>query len=118
MRDCPAIKTGHRGHRSACAAWVSCVSKWVLQCRPDILLWLCCRRTGFIRTIKYTDQFYAARVFTNLPAGRWTELAYTLSETIYDPTTPTAKITGIGEIHPDGQVAPPSANCSVAVHQP
>ena len=48
---------------------------------------------GFVQSIDYTDQFYAARVFTNLPSGSWTELAYTLSETVYDPTTPTAKIT-------------------------
>lgn len=47
---------------------------------------------GFIQTISYTDQFYAVRVFTNLPTGSWTELSYTLSETVYDPTTPTAKI--------------------------
>lgn len=47
---------------------------------------------GFIRNISYTDQFYAARVFTNLPTNGWTELAYTLSETVYDPTTPTAKL--------------------------
>ena len=48
---------------------------------------------GFIQNIAYTDQFYAARVFTNLPTGTWTELAYTLSETVYDPTNPTAKLT-------------------------
>ena len=47
---------------------------------------------GFIQNISYTDMFYAARVFTNLPSGSWTELAYTLSETVYDPTTPTAKL--------------------------
>jgi hypothetical protein len=47
---------------------------------------------GFIKNIPYVDQFYAVRVFTNLPSGSWTELAYTLSETVYDPTTPTAKI--------------------------
>jgi hypothetical protein len=48
---------------------------------------------GFIQSINYPNQFYAARVFTNLPTGSWTELAYTLSETVYDPTTPTAKLT-------------------------
>ena len=48
---------------------------------------------GFIQNIKYIDQFYAARVFTNLPTGSWTELNYTLSETVYDPTKPTAKLT-------------------------
>jgi len=47
---------------------------------------------GFIQKLNYTDQFYAARVFTNLPTGSWTELAYTLSETVYDPTKPTAKL--------------------------
>jgi hypothetical protein len=47
---------------------------------------------GFIQSISYANQFYAARVFTNLPTGSWTELAYTLSETVYDPTTPTAKL--------------------------
>jgi len=47
---------------------------------------------GFIKNIAYTDQFYAARVFTNLPVGGTTELAITLSETVYDPTSPTAKI--------------------------
>lgn len=48
---------------------------------------------GFIKPISYTDQFYAVRVYTNLPTGSWTELNYTLSETVYDPTVPTAKIT-------------------------
>lgn len=47
---------------------------------------------GFIKSISYANQFYAARVFTNLPSGTWTELAYTLSETVYDPTNPTAKL--------------------------
>lgn len=48
---------------------------------------------GFIQNFSYTDQFYAARVFTNTGLnGAWTELAYTLSETVYDPTTPTAKL--------------------------
>lgn len=50
------------------------------------------QQQGFIRSISYADQFYSARVFTNLPTGSWTELAYTLSETVYDPTTPTAKL--------------------------
>ena len=47
---------------------------------------------GFIQKITYTDQFYAARVFTNIIPGGWTELNYTMSETVYDPTTPTAKL--------------------------
>ena len=47
---------------------------------------------GFIKNISYANQFYAARVFTNLPSGNWTELNYTFSETVYDPTTPTAKL--------------------------
>ncbi len=49
-------------------------------------------QAGYIHNISYTDQFYAARVFTNLPTGQWTELAATLSETVYDPTVPTAKL--------------------------
>lgn len=48
---------------------------------------------GFIKSLGFSDQFYAARVFTNLPSGSWTELNYTMSETVYDPTTPTAKLT-------------------------
>ena len=53
---------------------------------------------GFLQTISYTDQFYAIRVCTNTQVGGgWTELSYTLSETVYDPTTPTAKI----NVNPD-----------------
>lgn len=47
---------------------------------------------GFNKTYSYSDQFYAARVYS-LINGVWTELAYTLSQTIYDPTTPTAILT-------------------------
>jgi len=50
------------------------------------------QQQGFIQNITYTDQFYSARVFTNTTPGNWTELKYTLSETVYDPTTPTAKL--------------------------
>lgn len=52
---------------------------------------------GFIQSIPYTDQFYAARIYTNTSSGNWTELKYTLSETVYDPSTPTAKL----NIQPD-----------------
>ena len=47
---------------------------------------------GFNKSYSYTDQFYAARVFS-MVNNVWTELAYTLSQTIYDPTTPTAILT-------------------------
>lgn len=50
------------------------------------------QQQGFSQNLSYTNNFYAARVFTNLPIGSWTELSYTLSETIYDPTEPTAKL--------------------------
>lgn len=44
---------------------------------------------GFIRTVTYEDQFYAAKVFTQNRDLSWTELAYSLSQLYYDYTVPT-----------------------------
>lgn len=46
---------------------------------------------GFNVIYPYTNKFYAARVWTLLN-NKWQELAYTLSEDIYDRTVATAKI--------------------------
>lgn len=46
---------------------------------------------GFRNTYTYTDQLYAARVFTFID-NAWKELRYTLSEDIYDRTQATARI--------------------------
>lgn len=47
--------------------------------------------TGFSKSYPYTDQFYAARVYTYLN-GSWQELAYSMSTMVYDTSTPTAII--------------------------
>lgn len=46
---------------------------------------------GFKKEYTYTDKFYAVRAF-NIIDGKYEEMNYTLSETVYDPTTPTLKI--------------------------
>lgn len=46
---------------------------------------------GFSKEFAYTDQFYACRVFHKVD-GKWVDLNYTFSETIYSPSVPTAKI--------------------------
>ncbi len=43
---------------------------------------------GFNKIYNYTDQFYAARVYSLLN-NVWVELTYTLSQVIYDTATPT-----------------------------
>lgn len=48
--------------------------------------------TGWSKTYTYTDQFYAARVFTYVN-NNWVEMTYTLSQMAYDPTIPTAILT-------------------------
>lgn len=44
--------------------------------------------TGFTKSYPYTDQFYAARVYTFLN-GAWQELSYSMSTMVYDTSTPT-----------------------------
>lgn len=47
--------------------------------------------SGFRNTINFDNKFYAMRVFHNVN-GSWTEMQQTLSDTVYDPMTPTAKL--------------------------
>jgi len=47
---------------------------------------------GFGKGYKYNNRFYAVRIFTTVD-GKKIELAQSLSPTMYDPTTATAKIT-------------------------
>ena len=47
--------------------------------------------TGFSKSYPYSDQFYAARVYTYLN-GAWQELSYSMSTMVYDTSTPTAII--------------------------
>lgn len=54
--------------------------------------------TGFNKTFTYSDQFYAARVYS-LINNTWTELSATLSQVIYDPTTPTAILSILSDIN-------------------
>ncbi len=50
--------------------------------------------TGFNKTYPYTDRFYAARVYSSTDNGvTWQELAYSLSQTVYDVTVPTVLMT-------------------------
>lgn len=44
---------------------------------------------GFVKTIGYEDQFYAAKVYTRNTNGTWAELAYSLTQMYYDYQTPT-----------------------------
>ncbi len=50
--------------------------------------------TGFNKTYPYTDNFYAARVYSSSDNGvTWQELAYSLSQSVYDVTVPTVLMT-------------------------
>jgi hypothetical protein len=46
---------------------------------------------GFVKKYRYNDKFYAARIWTTKD-GESIELGYTLSDTVYDPYVPTAKL--------------------------
>lgn len=46
---------------------------------------------GFIQRYSYTDKFFAVRIFT-VKNGQTIELHQTLTDTIYDPYVPTAKV--------------------------
>lgn len=48
--------------------------------------------TGYRHTFSYLNEFYAIRVYRQVD-GVWKEINQTLSDTIYDPMTVTAKIT-------------------------
>lgn len=52
---------------------------------------------GFIRTIPYDDQFYAAKVYTLQSDGTWKELAYSLQQRYYDYQTPTALLSVLSD---------------------
>ena len=55
--------------------------------------------SGYSRQLSYADNFYAVRVyhkFTN--SSGWVEIAQTLSETVYDPAVPTAKVTILSDV--------------------
>lgn len=47
--------------------------------------------TGFHHQLSYTDRFYAIRIFRQVGSG-WEEIHQTLSDTVYDPMSVTAKI--------------------------
>lgn len=47
--------------------------------------------SGFRKTYDYDDNFYAVRVY-HYKNNTWTEIDHTLSEDVYDPLKPTAKI--------------------------
>lgn len=65
----------------------------MFQFERKILSYTVGSEQGFIRTIPYEDQFYAAKVFTLLDGGEWKELAYSLTQMYYDYQTPTALLT-------------------------
>ena len=46
---------------------------------------------GFKQVLNYNDKFYAIRIYRSVN-GRWTEIKQTLSDTVYDPMTVTAKL--------------------------
>jgi hypothetical protein len=46
---------------------------------------------GFTKTFKYNNKFYACRLFTEVN-GNKIELHQTLTDSIYDPSTPTARL--------------------------
>lgn len=51
--------------------------------------------TGFSKTYDFDTKFYAVRVFTNNLTDRpeeYVEISQTISDNIYDPATPTAKV--------------------------
>ena len=48
--------------------------------------------SGFNNTYSYSDKFYACRVYTTDSTKTYKEMGYTLSENIYSPLIPTAKI--------------------------
>lgn len=47
--------------------------------------------SGFRNTISFDNLFYAMRIFHSVN-GSWVEMQQTLSDTVYDPMTPTAKL--------------------------
>ena len=46
---------------------------------------------GFKQTFQFNDRFYAIRIYRSVN-GNWTEIKQTLSDTVYDPMTVTAKL--------------------------
>lgn len=63
----------------------------VYQFSKQILLQDITSTTGFHHQLDYTDMFYAIRIFRQVGSG-WEEIHQTLSDTVYDPMTVTAKI--------------------------
>ena len=53
--------------------------------------------TGFIKRYDYVDYFYAARVF-HWNNRTWNELPVTLSDVVYNPDKPTAKVKVLSDI--------------------
>ena len=48
---------------------------------------------SFVKKYPFTEKFYAARVYTSTAVeGEWLELRQTLSDSVYDPDSPTAKL--------------------------
>ncbi len=54
--------------------------------------------TGFIQRYPYSNRFYAIRVF-HYSGGEWVELAETLSDVVYNPSIPTAKVSVLTDMH-------------------
>jgi len=48
--------------------------------------------SGFTTNATITDNFYCARVFIRNTAGGWNEINVTQSQSLFDPTTPTALV--------------------------
>lgn len=55
--------------------------------------------TGFIKAYSYNNKFYALRVY-NWRDGSWEEIEQSLSEQIYDPSSPTVQVS----VEPDTQI--------------
>lgn len=75
-----------------------CISIPIEQFKIDTKVEDTISSTGFFKRYTYTDKFYAARVF-HFYNDQWVEMASTLSDVIYNPNIPTAKIKVLSDIH-------------------
>ena len=53
---------------------------------------------AFVLDVPISDQFYYARVYTQLDDGSWTEISTTHSDQVYDVKTPTAALKLVGNV--------------------
>lgn len=66
----------------------------VWQFQTSVTTEIAIAETGFTKSYAYTNQFYAARVYTQLNGSSdWTELTYSMSHMVYDPSVATALVT-------------------------